>query len=76
MLHVWNRKENCIRFWWESLKERDHKEDRGVVGRMASKWLSGRLDGGVEWIQLAPNKVLWGDFVNKVIYLRVVTARR
>jgi hypothetical protein len=29
------RRENCTRFWWESLKERDLLEDQGVDGRMA-----------------------------------------
>jgi hypothetical protein len=32
MCHSWQRKEKFIRFWWESLNERDHSEDRGVDG--------------------------------------------
>jgi hypothetical protein len=31
--HAWERKEECIRFWWESPKERDHLEDHGISGR-------------------------------------------
>jgi hypothetical protein len=27
MCHSWQRKEKFIRFWWESLNERDHSED-------------------------------------------------
>jgi hypothetical protein len=33
-------------FWWESPKERDHLEDRGVGGRMGSERISGRLARG------------------------------
>jgi hypothetical protein len=32
--------------WWESLKERDHSEDKGVDGRMGLEWILGRLAGG------------------------------
>jgi hypothetical protein len=37
----------CTGFWWESHKERDHLEDRGVDGRMGLEWTLGRLAGGV-----------------------------
>jgi hypothetical protein len=30
MWHAWERREKYTRFWWESPKERDHLEDRGV----------------------------------------------
>jgi hypothetical protein len=36
----------CTGFWWESLTERDHLEDQGVDGRMASEWVLGGLAGG------------------------------
>jgi hypothetical protein len=38
---------NCTGFWWESMKERDHLEDRDVDGRMGSEWILWRLAGGV-----------------------------
>jgi hypothetical protein len=39
--------EVCARFWWERPKERDHLKDRGIDGRMGSKWILGRLAGRV-----------------------------
>jgi hypothetical protein len=48
MWYAWERIEDCARFWWESPKEREHPEDRGVAGRMGSEWILGRL-AGVVW---------------------------
>jgi hypothetical protein len=53
MLYAWERRENCIRFWWKIPKERDHSEDRCVDGRMGSEWILVRLAAVVEWIELA-----------------------
>jgi hypothetical protein len=49
MWHAWERREKCTGFWWESPKERDRLEDRGVDGRMGSKWILGSyaVGGGV-----------------------------
>jgi hypothetical protein len=49
MWHAWERTENCIRFWSESSKDRNHSEDHGIGGRMGSEWILGRLAWGV-WI--------------------------
>jgi hypothetical protein len=49
MLHAWERREKCARFWWESPREEDHWEDQGVGGKMGSEWILGRLACGV-WI--------------------------
>jgi hypothetical protein len=46
MWHACERRENCTRFWWESSKERHHSEDHGVVERMGSEWILGRLAWG------------------------------
>jgi hypothetical protein len=40
------RGQKSTRFLWESLKERDHSEDRGIDRRMGSEWILGRLAGG------------------------------
>jgi hypothetical protein len=47
MWHAWERGETCTEFWWENPKEKDHLKDQGVDGRMGSKWILGRLVGGV-----------------------------
>jgi hypothetical protein len=46
MWHAWDRTEKCTKFWWESLKERDHSEDRGVNERIVLEWILGRLAEG------------------------------
>jgi hypothetical protein len=40
------RREECTRFWWESLKERDHMKDQGIDGRMGSEWILTEIGGG------------------------------
>jgi hypothetical protein len=49
MWHAWERTENYTRFWWESQKERDHSEDKGVDEMKGLGWILGRFSGGV-WI--------------------------
>jgi hypothetical protein len=34
------------KFWWESPKERDHLEDRGVDGRMGLEWILREIGWG------------------------------
>jgi hypothetical protein len=45
MWHALERREKCTGFWWEIQKERDLLEDRGVDGRMGSRWILGGLTG-------------------------------
>jgi hypothetical protein len=42
MWHACERREKCTRVW-ESPKERDNSEDRGIHGRMRSECILGRL---------------------------------
>jgi hypothetical protein len=50
-------KEKCTRFGWESPKEKDHLEDRGVDGRVGLEWILRRLAGrrGV-WFRLPQDR--------------------
>jgi hypothetical protein len=49
MWHAQERREMHTGFWWESPKENDHLKEKGIDGRMGSKWTSRRLVGGA-WI--------------------------
>jgi hypothetical protein len=70
MWHAWDGTEKRKMFWWESPKERDHSEDRGVDGSVREIGC-----GGVEWIQLAQDRNRWRDLVNSVMNLRVLEPR-
>jgi hypothetical protein len=75
MWHAWEREENCARFWWETLREGDHLDDRGVDEIMRLGCNLGRLVGGVEWIHLAQDRDRWRAVVNAVMNPRVLTPR-
>jgi hypothetical protein len=42
-----------IGYWWESQKERDHREDQDVVEWTILKWVLGIGWDGMDWIDLA-----------------------
>jgi hypothetical protein len=46
-------------------------EDQGVDGRIILKWIFERLDGGIDWIDLALDRDRWGAVVNAVMNHRV-----
>jgi hypothetical protein len=46
-------------------------EDSGIDGRIIVKWIFERLDGGVDWIDLAQDRDRWRAVVNTVMNLRV-----
>jgi hypothetical protein len=59
-------------YWWESQKERDHKEDQDVGG-----WTIFKIDireielDGMHWIDLAQDREQWRALMNTVKNLRV-----
>jgi hypothetical protein len=46
-------------------------EDPGVEGRIILKWIFERLDGGIDWIDVAQDRVMWRALVNAVMNLRI-----
>jgi hypothetical protein len=54
-----------------NMLEGDHLKDPGVDGRIILKWTCERLDGGMDWINLAQDRDRWRALVNAVMKLRV-----
>jgi hypothetical protein len=46
-------------------------EDSGIDGRIILKWIFERLNGGMDWINLAEDRDRWQALVNTVMNLRV-----
>jgi len=42
--------------WWGNLRERNHLENRDVVGRTILRWIFRKWDVGMEWIELAQDR--------------------
>jgi len=59
-------------FCWGNPRERDHLEDPGIDGRTDIKIDSQGVGlGGMDWIELAQDRVRWRAFVNSVMNLQV-----
>ena len=59
------------RFWRGNLSERDHLEDPGVDGRVMLRWICGKLDGGMDWVDLAQDRDIWRALVKAAMTLLV-----
>jgi hypothetical protein len=74
--HVTRMGEEIVQGFGGKAKERDHLEDQRVDGRMGSEWILGRLaGGGVDWIQLAQDRVRLRALINTAMNLRVLAPR-
>ena len=58
-------------FWWGKLRERDHLEDPGADGRIVSKGIFRKWDGGMHCIDLALKRDRWRAVVDAQINFRV-----
>jgi hypothetical protein len=64
--------EECIRYWWESQRERNHWEEQDI-----GRWTILKMDlreiewDGMDWIDLAQDGDQWRALVNTVMHLRV-----
>jgi hypothetical protein len=57
-------------FWLGNVMERDNLEDLSVGGRIILKCLQGVRWGGMDWVDLAPDRDRLWAVVNAVLNLR------
>ena len=55
----------------ETWEFRDHLEDLGVDGKPVLKWIFEKLDGIMDWIDLAQDRDTWRALLNALINLLV-----
>jgi len=58
-------------FLWGNLRKRDYLADPGVDGRIILRWIFRKLDGVMDWMDLAQDKDRWRTLVKAVMNLRV-----
>jgi hypothetical protein len=68
---TYGRQERCIGSWWRELKEIDHLEGQEVDVRVILNQIFKKLDGRVDWIELAQDRDRWLAVVKTVMNLRV-----
>jgi len=50
---------------------RDHLEDEGIDERIILRWIFGKWEGGMDWIDLAEDRDRWQALVNMVMNLLI-----
>jgi hypothetical protein len=58
-------------FWCGDLRERGHLDDLGLDERITLRWVFRKLDGGMDWINLAQDRDRCRAFADVVVNLRV-----
>jgi hypothetical protein len=71
MYHVEGRGEVHTGFWWGNLKKRFHLEDQGVDVKIILRWIFGKTDWGMDWIDLVQDNDRCQDPVNALMNLGV-----
>jgi hypothetical protein len=71
MWRVWRRREVCTGCWWGNLTERGHWGDPDVDGRIILRWIFRKLEGVVEWMELAQDRESYRALVSTVNNFRV-----
>jgi hypothetical protein len=56
---------------WGNLMEGENLENAGIDGRIILKWIFGKENEGMDWIDLAQDRDRWRAVVNAVMNLRV-----
>ena len=63
----------CTGCWWESLRERGHRGDQNVDGRIILRWIFRKLEGvvgtGWSWLRIGTGR--WRALVGTVRNFRV-----
>jgi len=59
-----------IEFWWPNMKERDHLEYVGVDGSIILKCKFKNWIEGMDWNDLAQDRIRWQAPLNEVMNLR------
>jgi hypothetical protein len=65
------QKRGAYRILVGDLREGDHLGDPGVDGRIILKRIFNKLDGGMDWIELAQDSDRWRALVNAVTNIRI-----
>jgi hypothetical protein len=64
--------ERCIHgLRWETWRETDHLRNPGLDWRIILKWNFRKLDGGMDWIDLAQDRDRWWTLEEGVMKFQV-----